>query len=56
MEDKVLTVKDLCEYLKLSEKTILNLLNSGEIPGRKLGGSWRILKSQVDIYLKGKKD
>ena len=53
-EDKVLTVKDLCEYLKFSEKTVLNLLNTGEIPGRKLGGSWRILKSEIDKYLSGK--
>ena len=55
MEDKVLTVKELCEYLKLSEKTVLNLLNSGDIPGRKVGGSWRILKSEVDKYLQGEK-
>ena len=55
MEDKVLTVKELCEYLRLSEKTVLNLLNAGKIPGKKLGGSWRILKSEVDKYFRGDK-
>jgi excisionase family DNA binding protein len=56
MKEEILTVKELCDYLKLSKKTILKLLNSGEIPARKVGGSWRILKSQVDNYLKGNKE
>ena len=54
MSDKeVMTVKDLCDYLLLSKKTILKILNEGQIPARKVGGSWRILKSEVDKYLKG---
>lgn len=37
----VLTVKDVAEYLKLSEMTILRLANQGIIPGTKLGRQWR---------------
>jgi excisionase family DNA binding protein len=53
MKEEILTVKELCDYLKLTKKTVLRLLNTGEIPGRKIGGSWRILKSELDKYLKG---
>lgn len=52
-EAEVMTVKELCDYLRLSKKTILKLLNEGQIPARKVGGSWRILRSEVDIYLRG---
>ena len=54
MSDKdVMTVKDLCDYLRLSKKTILRILKEGQIPARKVGGSWRILKGEVDKYLRG---
>jgi len=50
--DKVLTLKELQEYLKLSEKTVLKLLNDGKIKARKVSNKWRILKSEVDKYLR----
>lgn len=52
-EAEVMTVKELCDYLRLTKKTILKLLNEGQIPARKVGGSWRILKGEVDKYLRG---
>ncbi len=52
-EKEIMTVKELCDYLRLSKKTILRILKAGQIPARKVGGSWRILKSEVDKYLKG---
>jgi len=37
----VLTVRDVADYLKLSEMTILRLANQGILPGVKLGRQWR---------------
>jgi excisionase family DNA binding protein len=51
VENKVLTLKELRSILKVSEKTILKLLNSGEIKGKKVAGRWRVLRSELYKYL-----
>lgn len=41
------------EYiLGLSRSTTLRLLRSGTIPGKKIGRQWRILKSDLLLFLK----
>jgi nitrogen PTS system EIIA component len=47
----VLTLKQLAEHLQLSERTIYRLLGRGELPGFKVGGSWRFRRSVVDYWL-----
>ena len=47
MLDDVLTIHELADYLKLNEKTAYRLVAKGEIPGFKVGGSWRFRR--VDI-------
>jgi excisionase family DNA binding protein len=39
---EIVDVAEAARRLKLSEQTVISLLNSGEIPGRKLGRRWRI--------------
>jgi excisionase family DNA binding protein len=51
VEEQVLTLKELRSILKLSEKTVLRLLNGGEIKGKKVAGKWRVLRSEVFKYL-----
>ena len=51
METDILTVKELSEYLKLNEKTAYRLAAKGDIPGFKVGGSWRFRKSEVDRWI-----
>ena len=41
MSDDILTIKEVAEYLKIKEKTAYALAAKGEIPGFKVGGSWR---------------
>ena len=53
IEDKIFTVKELKGYLKISDKTALALLRSEKIKANKVGRSWRVLKSEVDKYLRG---
>lgn len=52
MNAELLTVSQTAVYLKLSEKTIRRLINSGKLRASKLGGhSWRIKTSDIEEYL-----
>jgi excisionase family DNA binding protein len=53
MNNEVLTLDELADYLKLPKSTTYKLVQEGVIPGQKVGKHWRFLKSVVDEYLKG---
>jgi len=44
---KLVTAKELSDYLKLSDSTIYKLALNGEIPGFKIGDSWRFDMEEV---------
>jgi len=48
---KILTTKELAEYLKLTEVTIYKYANEGKIPGFKIGSRWRFDKDKIDDLL-----
>ena len=48
MTDAILTVKEAAEYLRMREQTLYRLVNQKKIPGRKIGGQWKIKKSSID--------
>lgn len=52
MEDDIITIKEVAEYLKLKEKTAYHLAAKGDIPGFKVGGAWRFRKSEIDRWIK----
>ena len=39
--ERIVTVKGLVSFLKLTEATIYKLASTGELPGFKIGDSWR---------------
>ena len=45
---EVLKVKDVADLLKVGEKTVYSMAQSGELPGFKVRGQWRF--SQKDIH------
>ena len=49
---KLLTTKELAEYLKLTEVTIYKYANEGKIPGIKVGSRWRFDKDQIDELMR----
>lgn len=53
---KILTTKELAEYLKLTEVTIYKYANEGKIPGFKIGSRWRFDKDQIDDLLKNEEE
>ena len=44
----ILTLKELADYLRVNERTILRMLKTGQIQGAKIGGQWRFNGSQID--------
>ena len=55
MSEKLLTIKEVCQYLSLSEEDLRKLVDRGEIPAYRLGGTiLRFRKDQIDrIKAKG---
>jgi excisionase family DNA binding protein len=49
---KLLTTKELAEYLKLTEVTIYKYANEGKISGVKVGSRWRFDKDYIDELLR----
>jgi excisionase family DNA binding protein len=43
----MVTAKELGQYLKLSESTIYKLASEGDLPGFKIGDSWRFDMEEV---------
>lgn len=50
MEERALTVKQVAEYLNVTEKTIYNLLQKGELPGFKVSGAWRFWRKDIEAW------
>jgi excisionase family DNA binding protein len=49
MPEKLLNIKEVAEYLKLSEEEVKRLVDIGEIPAYKIGGTFlRFRKEQID--------
>ena len=54
MEPDILTIKEVADYLKLTEKTAYRLVAEGELPGFKVGGSWRFRRDEIEKLTKSK--
>ena len=52
-EDTVLTTQEACHYLRISRPTYLKYLYIGRIRGAKAGKGGKVLKSELDRFLKG---
>jgi excisionase family DNA binding protein len=48
---EILTPREAADYLSVHVRTIYRLAKNGEIPGRKIGGSWRFKKDTLDEWL-----
>ena len=49
--DEIMTLTELAHYLKISEKSLLKMVNNKEIPGLKVGNQWRFQKVVIDDWL-----
>ena len=53
----IVTAKELSRYLNLSESTIYELAASGDLPGLKIGDSWRFeVKEILQLVKEGRRN
>jgi len=52
---KLLTTKDIAEFLKVKPITVQRMCASGELPALKLGKSYRIDENEFYFWLRKKK-
>lgn len=51
MQEDILTIKEVAQYLKLTEKTTYRYALKGTIPGFKVGGAWRFRRSDINQWI-----
>ena len=51
-KSEVFTTKEACAYLRISRPTYLKLVHTNQIRARKVGRGWRVLKAELQAYLK----
>ena len=51
LEKEIMTISQVAAYLQLSEMTTYKLVQEGKIPAFKIGRSWRVKKSDLDILI-----
>ena len=51
MNDQVLTVKEVAEYLKVNDRTVYRMATAGKIPAFKVGSSWRFKQTEIEKWI-----
>ena len=51
MEDNILTIDEVAKYLRVSERTVYEWAQKGEIPSGKIGTVWRFKKSEIEKWV-----
>lgn len=46
-----LTLKDICDYLSVSDDTLYRLIKFKDFPAQKIGNRWKGKKSQIDKWI-----
>jgi len=49
--EKLMTLEEVAEYLRLSVHTIYKMAQKGKIPALKAGKKWRFRKEDIDRWL-----
>jgi len=50
---EVLTLSEVAKYLRLPPKIVQQKVEIGEIPGQRIGQSWRFSKAVLEGWLRG---
>jgi excisionase family DNA binding protein len=54
--DKIMTLEEVAEYLRVKPQTIYTWAQEKKIPAAKLGKEWRFKKSMVDKWFNDRID
>jgi excisionase family DNA binding protein len=53
MGDKLMTIKEVADYLRVSRTRLYQLARAGEVPAKRVGHLWRFNKTEIDAWLSG---
>ncbi|MCR5063752.1 MAG: PTS sugar transporter subunit IIA [Treponema sp.] len=51
MEEDILTIEEVARYLRVSDRTVYDWAQKGEIPAGKIGTVWRFKKSEIENWV-----
>lgn len=51
MTDDILTIEEVSKYLRISDRTVYDWAQKGEIPAGKIGTVWRFKKSEIERWV-----
>jgi excisionase family DNA binding protein len=51
-QSEILTIKQVADYLKVTERTIYRLAAIKRIPAFKVGGAWRFSRSDISDWIR----
>ena len=51
MPDKILTLPEVAELLKVGYETIYSMVQKGRLPAFKVGGEWRVQRVDIDEWI-----
>lgn len=52
MQDKWLTVDDICKYLNVSNETVYKWIDHRGMPGHRVGRRWMFKQNEVDEWVR----
>jgi len=50
-EDAILTIEEVAKYLRVSDRTVYDWAQKGEIPSGKIGTVWRFKRSEIEQWV-----
>jgi PTS system nitrogen regulatory IIA component len=51
IEEDILTLDEVAKYLRVSERTVYDWAQKGEIPAGKIGTAWRFKKTEIEEWV-----
>ncbi len=48
---EIMTLEEVADYLRISERTVYDWAQKGEIPCGKLGTAWRFKRSDIEAWV-----
>jgi PTS system nitrogen regulatory IIA component len=52
--NQIMTLEEVADYLRVSERTVYNWVKEGKIPCGKIGGVWRFRRDLVEKWVNGR--
>ena len=51
MAEDILTIREVADYLKVTERTLYRLVQDGKLPAFKVGNSWRFRRQDLERWI-----